>query len=158
MTQVPRGRQRSHADTSVVPRRFKQESQAAEKFLLVRCSGRAGLQASVQATYSENLSRLQPAAHQSYDQFFSSLFSRAGRFKQESRVYTSGFLRQHFSVCLRTLPPLRGSGKNSHLTQDSATLRPGLTALPPLRGWIFANRIPLPRSQHSSHANSEVLP
>ena len=49
-------------------------------------------------------------------------------------------------------------GKNSHFTRG---LRPGLTALPPLRGWFvpeLCGLVPPPNHRPSFHADSEVVP
>ena len=47
-------------------------------------------------------------------------------------------------------------GEISHLTQDSAALRPGLMAQPPLRGSIFVLPAPLPQGKSSSHADTKA--
>jgi len=59
---------------------------------------------------------------------------------------------------VRIVPSLRDSVTFSHPTQDSASLRPGLTALPPLRGSFFVSHTPPPRIKLSSHADSESVP
>ena len=51
-----------------------------------------------------------------------------------------------------------GLGYFSCPTQDSAALRPGLTARPPLRGSFFVSHIPLAEIKHSSHANLKAHP
>ena len=56
---------------------------------------------------------------------------------------------------VRTVPSLRNSVTFSHPTQDSAPLRPGLTALPPLRGSSFVIHTPPPEIKLNSHAGSK---
>ncbi|MGA2372722.1 MAG: DNA polymerase III subunit alpha [Candidatus Korobacteraceae bacterium] len=56
---------------------------------------------------------------------------------------------------VRTVPSLRDSVTFSHPTQDSASLRPGLTAVPPLRGSFFVSHTPPPKIELNSHADSK---
>ncbi len=60
-------------------------------------------------------------------------------------------------VCLRIVPSLKGLDLISDSTQDSAGLRPGLTALPPLRGSISVHPTAPAREKLSSHTDSHVL-
>ena len=62
-----------------------------------------------------------------------------------------------YSERVRTVPSLRDSATCFHSTQDSASLRPGLTALPPLRGSFFVSHTPPPKIRLSSHADSTAL-
>ena len=55
---------------------------------------------------------------------------------------------------VRTVPSLKGLVNFSYLTQD---LRPGLTSIPPLRGWILRKRSNVPTQNEFSETETQVI-
>ena len=79
----------------------------------------------------------------------SSLLTHTGITAQTSTAQTSTA-----GVRVRGVPPLRGSDEDFHSTQDSAPHRPGLSALPPLRGSALMFPTPPPQTEPGSHTDS----